>query len=714
MNDTTAIDLFYYLPEVYRNKDRFNHLKDFLQPVSTVSQNFREKIAEWAKEFDIGQCRDDFLDEIGNLYGYRPRTAIPNLIGKRRKIRYAMDLWERKGTARGYYLSGIEVDIPVYDIVDNRYSVLTMSHQGKLSYPDEGYLLDNIYHHEGVIMVTAQSYLHPQIFFAVLEEFVPGGFMLYLTQTIHQGYAVYDPSPIGDIWFTKNWWHSPQYQNEITAEQIWYDLGIWVDDVFPHNVYWMDDSVGYKNSRLPFDPQKIILPGMEVPPGYKGPFGDVPGRPLTLGETKYPKTDPRVQQWVIDYDLELTAKKVCRVSCFFGVRSDIYQHGRGPQPYMIRVDQDLRVQGHTHWAMPGLEGDMTGNVIEYNGASWDYDNLSGRSYDIDSTSNIDATTLVIIETTSGATAYNPYIVKVLNDYRINKNIPVELSGDMSGKIIEYTGSNWQWSCVDGTCVCHCGTGGTGEIGGTGATGGTGGTGLTGGTGWAGISPWVKQGDDIHHATGDVGIGATPPVKEVIEINDGEIFIDNLPPTNNSACGRIMSLQIGEDVEFGDTLYMKDDFKLWKQYAIAGSQRLTVAMAVENGSADDYIPVLMNGFIRNDSWDFTKGEKIYIDSTAGLITQIAPIGTINEVIGMSTHTNAFLFAPSYGAAEAGRYESSLFTGSTGYTGSHALGVTPVIRIYNENWEMIQPAIVEVNSSNYSVEFEEETSCYIICI
>ena len=151
--DTTAINLIEYLPDIYKEKDRFEHLEDFLRPMSIKSEEIRKSIRNWAPEFDVEDCNDSNLNHLGNLYGYRPRTSVPNLEGKRRKIRYVMDLWERKGTARAYYLAGIEIDIPTYNLTDNRYTVLSLSHRGRLSTVDEAYLQDNIFHHEGVLIL---------------------------------------------------------------------------------------------------------------------------------------------------------------------------------------------------------------------------------------------------------------------------------------------------------------------------------------------------------------------------------------------------------------------------------------------------------------------------------------------------------------------------------------------------------------------------------
>lgn len=82
---------------------------------------------------------------------------------------------------------------------------------------------------------------------------------------------------------------------------------------------------------------------------------------------------------------------------------------------------------------------------------------------------------------------NIYIATILNDDRTNKNVPQELSGDISHHIIMYDGIHWyDWGLFIGDTG---GTGGTGEKGGTGAIGPTltGGTGNTGGSGGTGAS-----------------------------------------------------------------------------------------------------------------------------------------------------------------------------------------------------------------------------------
>lgn len=964
--DSTSIDLLEYLPEVYPEKDKFKHLEDFLKPISLKSEEIRRVIEDWKSEFNIEECDNENLNHIGNLYGYRPRTSVPNLEGKRRKIRYVMDLWERKGTARAYYLAGIEIDIPTFGLTDNRYTVLSLSHQGRLSTVDEAYLQDNIFHHEGVLILETGSYIHPQLFFEVFLEFLPGGFLLYISQTVHQGFVRYDP-PIQayDLQFGEISSIYQRYLPPIQAEPRWWkEIDLSKPGIFLSDGLYLHDSVGYGLSDylLPFDPQ--IFPnlplGFEVPEGYGGPYGHIPGRPLNLSEKSYPSTDPRLYEQTIDTARDITTKELCRVMCFFGIeKNNIFNSWDRPdgenQPYIINVGKDNRPSEHTHWLFPGIEGDMSGQVIEWDGEEWSYANLTGADYSIDCYGNLydstagiytdstcvqDSTGIVYVENIP-STSLDRFTLRVIQDLRNDKSFPSSISGDMSGRIVEWDGTNWYHSCVSldvacsdstnvtciGPCKCRCGTGGTGGTGNTGVTGETGGTGssewvddttgiyfneyTTGQTGGAGTTAsyvheestssitWnvshdlntdkpivicYDQNDEVvfpkeitiidstsfniefyssesghssliepefvheqttpssswtvmhnldetnpvvecldidgksivplnieyitsnridvtfpSNETGYVlvitpeykhtqgtpstewninhGLGSKYPILdcwntsgeiiepltiETIDLNNtkitflsneegyasfnssgteripatfggtvrigstggtgektrlivsgGPIWIQNIPIYDREGYGTTFSGTLGENVSFGDVLRYGPGGKLYKELGY-DSTTAPVVMALSDGTSNDEIVVIKSGFIRNDSWSFNKGDRLFTSSSVD-----GGIDTTGELhIGFSTDlTNVIRFDPVQDEGHIPRrFESSLLTGDTGYSGSHGLGSNPTLRCYDSSWTQLDPVNIKTSDLNFEVGFDSTgtVECYVVCI
>jgi hypothetical protein len=122
--------------------------------------------------------------------------------------------------------------------------------------------------------------------------------------------------------------------------------------------------------------------------------------------------------------------------------------------------------------------------------------------------------------------------------------------------------------------------------------------------------------------------------------------------DHTVSGLTVKMTVGETVVFGDFLYMKSDGKLWKSDATDETTMPIIAMAAAGISADAAGVVLLNGFIRDDSYDWTVGTEIVGSVTAGEATQTVPSGSGEQVqrIGMATHADRFLFNPSLDVVE----------------------------------------------------------------
>lgn len=121
----------------------------------------------------------------------------------------------------------------------------------------------------------------------------------------------------------------------------------------------------------------------------------------------------------------------------------------------------------------------------------------------------------------------------------------------------------------------------------------------------------------------------------------------LLPNDASFSGVTTTMTVGESVTFGDALYIKSDGKLWLGDADAETTTPVIALATGSADADDEIEVLLCGFMRNDSWNWTVGSEIYVSETAGDITQTAPsdTGDVVQIVGIATHADRMYFNPS---------------------------------------------------------------------
>jgi hypothetical protein len=132
-----------------------------------------------------------------------------------------------------------------------------------------------------------------------------------------------------------------------------------------------------------------------------------------------------------------------------------------------------------------------------------------------------------------------------------------------------------------------------------------------------------------------------------------IDINNALSTNLSYSGLIETSAVGENVVFGDVLYLKfSDGKWWKAkadaYATTPAQRMALASISANASGT----LLIQGNVRNDAWNLT-ANKVYLSAaTAGAITTTAPSTAGNQIQTLGTAKNAdvLYFNPSHDVGE----------------------------------------------------------------
>lgn len=123
-------------------------------------------------------------------------------------------------------------------------------------------------------------------------------------------------------------------------------------------------------------------------------------------------------------------------------------------------------------------------------------------------------------------------------------------------------------------------------------------------------------------------------------------VEAIPAADLDYSGITQVLQAGEALAFGNIVYLKSDGKVWKADADAESTAPAMAMALGTISANAYGLFLLIGTARNDAWNWTVGGKLYMDTTAGAITQSQPSATddVIQVIGIATHADRIFFNP----------------------------------------------------------------------
>lgn len=122
---------------------------------------------------------------------------------------------------------------------------------------------------------------------------------------------------------------------------------------------------------------------------------------------------------------------------------------------------------------------------------------------------------------------------------------------------------------------------------------------------------------------------------------------NAIPQNNAASGLTSKVTIDMNtLGFGAALFVASDGNYELANATDSTRMPCVALAIETGTGVKEI--IHQGYVRNDSWDWTVGRIIYISTTNGFMTQTFPTETSNQVqiVGYATNPDRIFFNPNF--------------------------------------------------------------------
>jgi len=145
--------------------------------------------------------------------------------------------------------------------------------------------------------------------------------------------------------------------------------------------------------------------------------------------------------------------------------------------------------------------------------------------------------------------------------------------------------------------------------------------------------------DISDATVASTAGTETFTNKIIELDDA-LGVDHTYE------GITTDDTVGEAVVFGNLLYMKSDGKWWKSStAVAsGAEFPVTAMAVATIDADAAGKILLQGTVRDDSWDFTTLGKVYCGVDVPTHTLPTTSGYTVQIIGVSLDADRVYFNP----------------------------------------------------------------------
>lgn len=146
---------------------------------------------------------------------------------------------------------------------------------------------------------------------------------------------------------------------------------------------------------------------------------------------------------------------------------------------------------------------------------------------------------------------------------------------------------------------------------------------------------------------------TPELGGNLVVNQKNIDVSATLSTNSSYSGIIEIGTVGENVVFGDVLYLKfSDGKWWKAKADAYATTPALRMAMASISANSSGVLLIEGNVRYDSWSLAARNVWLSAATAGAITTTQPSTTGNQIqfIGTAKTSTTMYFKPSNDVGE----------------------------------------------------------------
>jgi len=139
---------------------------------------------------------------------------------------------------------------------------------------------------------------------------------------------------------------------------------------------------------------------------------------------------------------------------------------------------------------------------------------------------------------------------------------------------------------------------------------------------------------------------TPQLGGDLDLNQFYIQLDPTPDSDDAGSGMTVYATVDTNAfGVGAALYMASDGNYDTADASASGTMPCTALALETGTGTKKI--LLLGYIRNDGWNWTTGDLVYVSTAVGELTQSAPNGSGEQVqvIGYATSTDVIFFNPN---------------------------------------------------------------------
>jgi len=139
---------------------------------------------------------------------------------------------------------------------------------------------------------------------------------------------------------------------------------------------------------------------------------------------------------------------------------------------------------------------------------------------------------------------------------------------------------------------------------------------------------------------------TPTIASSTQGDASHTTWDIAPASDHTGAGNIASVTVDANTYgIASALHLDTDGNYIEADADAATTMPCIALALETGTGTKTI--LFDGYIRDDTWDWTPGAIIYVSDTVGTLTATAPSGTGDQVqvVGIALTADVIKFAPS---------------------------------------------------------------------
>ena len=157
-------------------------------------------------------------------------------------------------------------------------------------------------------------------------------------------------------------------------------------------------------------------------------------------------------------------------------------------------------------------------------------------------------------------------------------------------------------------------------------------------------PTISSSDTLSNKT------LTAPIVNAATIT-GNFNYSAVPTSDHTANGRTVSaFNLGATIAIMDLVYLGSASKwlLTDADAAATAGGVLIGICLDGGVDNDTTTVVLDGLVRDDTWNWTPGAPLYIDTaTAGQLTATKPSGTddVVRVVGFAVTADVIFLNPS---------------------------------------------------------------------